>query len=86
MRDRRVAYGRGLGILEHALNFFGTRKMEILFPWESFGFGENQSKCVILNSLLNVFFSHLSFIWDQPAKIRQHSWKERHRITLSFQV
>ena len=31
------------------------------------------------------FFSHLSFIWDQPAKIRQHSWKERLRITLSFQ-
>ena len=28
------------------------------------------------------FFSHLSFIWDQPAKIRQHSWKERLRITL----
>ena len=25
MCDRRVAYGRGLGILEHALNFFGTR-------------------------------------------------------------
>ena len=31
-----------------------------------------------------VFFS--SFIWDQPAKIRQHSSKERLKITLSLTV
>ena len=86
MRDRRVAYGRGLGILEHALNFLVLVRWKFCSPGKVFGFGENQSKCVILNSLLNVFFSHLSFIWDQPAKIRQHSWKERLRITLSFQV
>ena len=61
MRDRRVAYGRGLGILEHALNFLVLVRWKFCSPGKVFGFGENQSKCVILNSLLNVFFFSFKF-------------------------